>query len=52
MCTVFNHNPDQDDRIFDCLLVSMAAMRVEHVRASFPFVGGLNGHHQEWVLRP
>ena len=37
-------NPDLDDRIFDCSLTSMAA-----VRASFLFVGDLNGHHQEWL---
>ena len=40
-------NPDQDDRIYDCLLTSMAAVRAEDVRASFLFVGDLNGHHQE-----
>ena len=38
-------NPDQDDRIFDCLLASMDA----DVHASFLFVGDLNGHHQEWL---
>ena len=37
-------NPDQYDRIYDCLLTSMAA-----VHASFLFVGDLNGHHQEWL---
>ena len=37
------HNPDLDDRIFDCLLASMAAVQAEDVRASFLFV--LNGHH-------
>ena len=41
-------NPDLDDRIFDCLLASMAAVQAEDVRASFLFVGDLNGHHQEW----
>ena len=41
-------NPDLDDRIFDCLLTSMAAVQAEDVRASFLFVGDLNGHHQEW----
>ena len=46
-------NPDVDDRIFHCLLASMAAVRAEDVRASFMFVGDLNGHHQEWLgLRP
>ena len=40
-------NPDLDDRIFDCLLASMAAVQAEDVRVSFLFVGDLNGHHQE-----
>ena len=34
---------------FDCLLTSMAAVQAEDVRASFLFVGDLNGHHQEWL---
>ena len=42
-------NPDLDDRIFDCLLASMAAVQAEDVRASFLFVGDLNGHYQEWL---
>ena len=42
-------NPDLDDRIFDYLLASMAAMQDEDVRASFLFVGDMNGHHQEWL---
>ena len=42
-------NPDLDDRIFYCLLASMAAVQAEDVRASFLFVGDLNGHHQEWL---
>ena len=42
-------NPDLDVRIFDCLLSSMAAMLTEDIRASFLFVGDLNGHHQEWL---
>ena len=41
-------NPDLGDRIFDCLLASMAAVQAE-VRAFFLFVGDLNGHHQEWL---
>ena len=28
---------------------SMAAVLAEDVRASFLFVGDLNGHHQEWL---
>ena len=46
MCSV---NPDLDDRIFDCLLTSMAAVQAEDVRASFLFEGDLNGHQQEWL---
>ena len=42
-------NPDQDERIYDCLLTSMAAVQAEDVRASFLFVGDLNGHRQEWL---
>ena len=33
-------NPDLDDRIFYCLLVSMAAEQAEDVCASFLFVHG------------
>ena len=40
-------NPDLDDRIFDSLLMSVAAVQAEDVRTSFLFVGDLNGHHQE-----
>ena len=43
------HNPDIDDRIFDCLLTSMADVQDENVHASFLFVGNLNRHHQEWL---
>ena len=42
-------NPDLDDRIYDCLLTSMAAVQAADARASFLFVGDLNGHHQEWL---
>ena len=42
-------NPDLDDPIFNCLLTSMAAVQAVDVRASFLFVGDLNGHHQEWL---
>ena len=38
-------NPDLDNRIFYCLLASIAAVQAEDVRASFLFVGVLNGHH-------
>ena len=40
-------NQDLDDRIFYCLLASMAAVQTDDIRASFLFVGDLNGHHQE-----
>ena len=42
-------NPDQDDRMFYCLLASMVAVPAEDVRASFLFVGDWNGHHQKWM---
>ena len=48
MCSLYR-NPDLDDRIFECLLASMAAVQAEDVHASFLFVGDLNGHHQEWL---
>ena len=44
-----NRNRDLDDRIFDCLLRSMAVVLAEDVRASFLFLYDLNGHHQEWL---
>ena len=44
-----DRNPDLDDRIFDCLIGSMAAVQAEDVHASFLFVGDLNCHHQEWL---
>ena len=43
------HNPDLDDRIFDCLLASVAAVKTEEICASFLFVGDSNCHHQEWL---
>ena len=30
----------------------MAAVWAEDVRASFLFVGDLNGHHREWLVLP
>ena len=42
-------NLEQDHRIYDCLLTSMAPVQAEDVHASFLFVGDLNGHHQEWL---
>ena len=49
MCTVFIAKLNLDDRIFHCLLASMAAMQAENVRTSSLFVGDLNGLHQEWL---
>ena len=43
------HNPNLDDRLFDCLLTSMAAVQAEDVHASFLLVGDLNGNHQKWL---
>ena len=42
-------NYDLDERIFDCLLTSMAAVQAEDVRASFLFVRNLNCHNQGWL---
>ena len=42
-------NPLLDDRIFYCLLASMATVQAVDVCASFLFVGEFNGHHQEWL---
>ena len=42
-------NSDLGDRTFDCSLASMAFVQAKDVRASFLFVGDLNGHHQEWL---
>ena len=48
---MFRHyrNLDLDDRIFDCLPASMAAVQAEDIRTCFLFVGNLNDHHQEWL---
>ena len=48
VCSLYR-NPDLDDRIFYCLLASMAAVQDEDISASFLFVGDLNGHHREWL---
>ena len=42
-------NPDLDDRIFDSLLASLAAVQTEDILASYLFVGDLNGDHKEWL---
>ena len=36
-----------DDRIYECLLTTVAAVQAVAVRAAFFFMGDLNGHHQE-----
>ena len=46
--SLYRH-PNLDDRIYDCLLASVAAVQTEDVRASFLYAGDLNGHHQEWL---
>ena len=40
VCSLYCHH-DVDDRIFDCLIGSMAAVQAEDVLASFLFVGDL-----------
>ena len=46
-------NPDLDNRIFDCLLISIAAVQVEDVCAFFLFVGDLNAIIRcGWVIQP
>ena len=43
------HNPVIGDGISDCLLTLSVARQANGVRASFLFVGDLNGHPQEWL---
>ena len=40
-------NPDQYERIYECLLTAMAAVQAVDVRALLLFMGDLNGHHRE-----
>ena len=42
-------NPDLDDSIYDCLLVSMSTIQSLDKKASFIFVGDLNAHHVDWL---
>ena len=42
-------NSDADDGIFDCLLVSMAAIQENDREASSVFIGDFNAHHKEWL---
>ena len=39
----------RDYKIYECLQALMAAVQAEDVRASFLFMGDLNGHHQKWL---
>ena len=48
ICSVYR-NPDADGGIFDCLLVSMAAIQENDKKASFVFIGDFNAHHKEWL---
>ena len=49
MCTIFIATLIYMPLFFYCLLESMAAVQAEDVRASFLFVGNLNGHHHKWL---
>ena len=57
MCGIHNNyyllfvyrNHDADDGIFDCLLVSMAAIQENDRKASFVFMGDFKVHHKEWL---
>ena len=40
-------NPDLNDRIYYCLLASIAAVQAKDVGAFFLFMDDLNGQHQE-----
>ncbi len=42
-------NPDNDDTIFDCLLMAMAMIQDEDRKAVFVFIGDYNAHHREWL---
>ena len=43
------HNPDLDDSIFDCLLMTMVIIQENDVKASFVFIGDFNVHHRDWL---
>ena len=42
-------NLHADDGIFDCVVVSMAAIQENDRKASFVFIGDFNAHHKEWL---
>ena len=48
LCSIYR-NPDLDDGIFDCLLITMATIQESDIKASFVFVGDFNAHHREWL---
>ena len=45
-------SPSVNDGIYDCILASMASIQAADRKASFVFVGDLNGHHAEWLGSP
>ena len=48
ICSIYS-NLDLDDSIFDCLLMTMATIQENDVKASFVFIGDFNVHHREWL---
>ena len=48
LCSIYR-NPDLDDSIFDCLLITMAKIQGDDRKATFVFVGDFNAHHEEWL---
>ena len=48
VCSIYR-NPDLDDSIFDCLLITMAKIQEDDRKASFVFIGDFNAHHKEWL---
>ena len=42
-------SPNTDDRVYDCLLSSMARIQTEDSKAVFCFVGDFNCHNAEWL---
>ena len=45
-------SPNTDDRVFDCMLASMARIQSMDKKAVFCFLGDFNCHHQEWLGSP
>ena len=48
ICSIYR-NPDLEDSIFDCPLMTMAILQENDVKASFVFIGDFNAHHREWL---